>query len=123
MSHLVTDLPTVVTCDDHLLSELGVLLCWGGQLEPGVGVVAVLARWAEAGQIVDAEHAPHVAVAAVWAVTTEASIIPGAIPDLGFRIDVEKGTLFVVTRVESGVEVTLRHLAHVILVKEFALIT
>ena len=97
----MSDLPAVVTRDDHLLPELGVLLRGGGKLEPGVGVVAVLAYGAEASQVVDAEHAPHVAVAAVGAVTTEASIIPGTVPDLGLGVDVEEGTLFVVTRVES----------------------
>ena len=117
------DLPTVVTSDDHLLPELGVLFSGGGQLEPGMGVIAVLANWAEACQIVDAEHTPHVTVAAVRAVTTEASIIPGTVPNLGLGVNVKEGTFFVVTRVESRVEVTLRHLAHVILVQELALIT
>ena len=119
----MADLAAVVTCDDHLLPELGVLLCGGGQLEPGVGVVAFLAGRTEAGQVVDAEHAPHVAVAAVGAVPAEASVIPGTVPDLGLGVDVEEGTFFVVTRVESGVEVTLRHLTHVVLVKELALVT
>ena len=97
----MSNLPAIVTCDDHLLPELGVLLCGGGQLEPGVGVVAFLAGRAEAGQVVDAEHAPHVTVAAVRAVTTEASIIPGTVPNLGLGVNVKEGTFFVVTRVKS----------------------
>ena len=117
------DLAAVVTCDDHLLPELGVLLSGGGQLEPGVGVIAILASWAEAGQVVDTEHAPHLTVAAVRTVTTEASIIPGTVPNLGLGVNVKEGTFFVVTRVESRVEVTLGHLTHVILVQELALIT
>ena len=123
MPHLVTDLPAVVTCDDHLLPELGVLLSGGGQLEPGVGVIAVLASWAEAGQIVDAEHAPHVAVAAVGAVAAEPAVVPRTVPHLGLGVDVEEGALLVVTSVEPRVEVALRHLAHVVLVKKLALVT
>ena len=123
VTHLVSDLAAVVTGDDHLLAELGVLLRGGGQLEPRVGVIAVLAGGTEAGQVVDAEHSPHVTVAAVGAMAAKASIIPGTVPDLGLGVNVEEGTLFVVTSIKPGVEVTLRHLAHVILVKELALIT
>ena len=105
-----------MTRDDDFLPELGVLLGGGGKLEPGVGVGAVLAGGAEAGQVVDAEDAADVAVAAVGAVAAEPAVIPGAVPHLGLGVDVEEGALFVVTRVESGVEVAFRHLAHVILV-------
>ena len=112
-----------MTRDDDFLPELGVLLGGGGKLEPGVGVGAVLAGGAEAGKVVDAENAADVAVAAVGAVAAEPAVIPGAVPHLGLGVDVEEGALFVVTRVESGVEVAFRHLAHVILVQELTLIT
>ena len=105
-----------MTRDDDFLPELGVLLGGGGKLEPGVGVGAVLAGGAEAGQVVDAEDAADVAVAAVGAVPTEAAVVPGTVPHLGLGVDVEEGTLFVVAGVEAGVEIALRHFTHVVLV-------
>ena len=72
--------------------------------------------WTEAGQPVDAENSPDVTVSTVGAVTTEASVIPGTVPDLGLGVDVEEGTLFVVAGVEAGGEIALRHFTHVVLV-------
>ena len=51
---------TVVASDEDLLSQLGLQLSGRGQLEPGVRVRAVGAGWAEAGEVVDAQHATHV---------------------------------------------------------------
>ena len=81
------------------------------------------ANWTESGQPVDAENSPDVTVATVGAVTAEASVVPGTVADLGFRINVEEWTLLVVAGVEPGVEVALRHLAHVVLVEELALVS
>ena len=78
---------------------------------------------AEAGQPVDAENSPDVTVSTVGAVTAEPTVIPGTVSDLGFRVDVEEWTLLVVAGVEPGVEVALRHLAHVVLVEELALVS
>jgi len=61
-------------------------------------------------------------VPAVWTMPAETSIIPGTVPDLSLWIYVQEGTLFVVAGIESGVEIALRHLGHVILVEELALI-
>ena len=80
------------------------------------------ADWTEAGQPVDAENPPDVTVPTVGAVTTEASVVPGTVSDLGFRINMQERTLLVVTGVEPGVEVALRHLTHVVLVQELALV-
>ena len=81
------------------------------------------ADWTEAGQPVDAKNSPDVTVATVGAVTAEASVVPGTVAHLGFRINMEEWTLFVVTGVEPGVEVALRHLTHVVFVKELALVS
>ena len=78
---------------------------------------------AEAGQPVDAENSPDVTVSTVGAVTAEPTVIPGTVSDLGFRVDVEEWTLLVVAGVEPGVEVALRHLTHVVLVQELALVS
>ena len=81
------------------------------------------ADWTEAGKPVDAENSPDVTVATVGAVTAEASVVPGTVAHLGFRINVEEWTLLVVTGVEPGVEVALRHLTHVVFVEELALVS
>ena len=81
------------------------------------------ADWTEAGQPVDTENSPDVTVPTVGAVTAEASVVPGTVSDLGFRINMEERTLLVVAGVEPGVEVALRHLAHVVFVQELALVS
>ena len=78
--------------------------------------------WTEAGQPVDTENSPDVTVPTVGAVTAEASVVPGTVSDLGFRINMEERTLLVVAGVEPGVEVALRHLTHVVFVEELALV-
>ena len=78
---------------------------------------------AEAGQPVDAENSPHVTMSTVGAVAAEAAVVPGTVSDLGLGVNVEEGTLLVVAGVEPGVEVALRHLAHVVLVEELALVS
>ena len=55
--------------------------------------------------------------------SAEPAVIPGTVSHLGLGVDVEEGTLFVVTSVESRVEITFWHLAHIVLVKKLALVT
>ena len=59
----------------------------------------------------------------VGSMSAEPAVIPGTVSHLGLGVDVEEGTLFVVTSVESRVEITFWHLAHIVLVKKLALIT
>ena len=73
-------------------------------------------------QPVDTENSPHVTVATVGAVSAEPAVIPRTVADLGLWVYVEEGTLLVVAGVKSGVEVTLRHLTHVVLVEELTLV-
>lgn len=61
-------------------------------------------------------------VPAVGTVAAEASLVPRTILHLALRVDVQKGTLFVVAGVEPRVEVALGHLGHVVLVQELALV-
>lgn len=61
-------------------------------------------------------------MSAVGTVPAEPSVVPGTVFDFALGVDVQKGTLLVVAGVEAGVEVTLGHLGHVVLVQELALI-
>lgn len=47
-----------------------------GQLEARMHTLAIGSLGAEARHVVDAEDAPHVAVAAMWPVAAEASVVP-----------------------------------------------
>jgi len=122
VADLVPHLPAVVAGDDHLLPQLGVHVWRSRQFKPGVSIRTAGACRAEASQVVDAEHAPDMAVATVRTMATEATVIPGAVTDLGFWVNVEEGALFVMAGIESGVEIALGHLAHVVLVQELALV-
>lgn len=53
---------------------------------------------------------------------TEATIVPRAVLDFTFRVDVQKWTFLVMACIESRVEVALRHFGHVVFMQEFALI-
>jgi len=76
----------------------------------------------ESDEVIDAENSSRVPMPTVGTVPTETSIVPRAVFDLGRGIDVLKGTLFVKTRAELLVEVTLGHLRHVVLVEKLAVV-
>ena len=59
---------------------------------------------------------------AARSVPAESPVVPGTVPHFGLRVDVQEGALLVVAGVEPGVEVALRHLAHVVLVEELAVV-
>ncbi len=61
-------------------------------------------------------------MAAIGAVAAETPIVPRTVPDLGLWINVEKWALLVVAGIETRIEVALRHLGHVVLVEELALV-
>ena len=104
-----------MTCDDNFLAHLGILICGSWQLKLGMSIIALLTIGTEASQVVNTEHSPHMTVATVGTMATETSVIPGTVSYLGLRINVKERTFFVVTGIESGVEVALRHFAHIIL--------
>ena len=95
----MTGLAAIVAGDDDLLPELGVVLGGSGQLELGVGVLAVGALGTESGEVVHAEHSADVSVPAVGAVTAEPAVVPGTLADLRLGINVEERTFFVVAGV------------------------
>lgn len=59
---------------------------------------------------------------AMWSVPTEATLVPRAIFHFALWINVQERTLLVVAGIESRVEVTLRHLGHVVLMQKLTLI-
>lgn len=77
---------------------------------------------AKSAKILDTHHAPCVSIATEWAVPAKPSVIPGAISHFGFGIYMQKWAFLVTTCVETRVEIAFRHLRHVELVKEFALV-
>jgi len=68
---------------------------------PGMRIRTGGARRTESSQIVHAEHAAHVTMAAVGAVAAEPPVVPRTVPHLGLGVNVEEGTLFVVAGVEA----------------------
>ena len=62
-------------------------------------------------------------VTTIWSMTAKPTIIPWTISDFGFRINVQEWAFFIVAGVKSGVEVTLRHLGHVVFVEKLALVS
>lgn len=74
----------------------------------------------ETGEIVFTQNSSYVTMSASWAMPAEAAIIPRTILDLTFGIDVQEGALFFVAGVETRVEITFRHLRHVVFVEKLA---
>ena len=58
----------------------------------------------------------------LFTVSTEATVVPGAVLDLRLAVDVQELALFVAALAVLRVEVALGHLAHVVLVQELALV-
>lgn len=117
---LVARLGTVVTRDRVLLGLLAGIL--DGQVELGVHELTSRAVHAKSGYVIGAYHPPGVPVPAVGPVPAEPPVVPRAVFDLRLRVYVQEGALLVAARVEPGIEVALRHLAHVVLVQELALV-
>lgn len=117
---LVARLGTVVAGDRVLLGLLAGVL--DGQVEFGVHELAGRPVHAQPADVVGAYHPPGVPVPAVGPVPAEPAVVPRAVFDLRLRVDVQEGALFVAARVEPGIEVALRHLAHVVLMQELALV-
>lgn len=98
----------------HFFTQIG---CWR-KFKPRMHVLAGLPIRTEAGQIIFTQNSSNVPVSASRSVSAEASVVPRAVLDLAFWIDVQKCALLFMTSVESRVEVALRHLCHVVLVQE-----
>lgn len=93
-----------------------------GQLESRMHILAAGAVRTTARQVVGAEDAAHVPMAAVRSVPTEPPIVPRTVLDLALGVDVQEGALLVVARVEARIEITFGHFGHVVFVQELALV-
>ena len=90
---------------------------------PGMCLLARLSGRTEAGQVVYTEYSSHVPVPAIRSVPAEPPVIPRTVFYLRLRVNMEERALLVVTGIEPGVEIAFRHLGHIVLVKELALVT
>lgn len=77
----------------------------------------------QAGQIAETEDTTHVPIPTERTVTTESTIVPRTVADLGSGVDVQERTLLVVTGAEFGVEIALGHFGHIVLVQKLAVVT
>lgn len=116
---LVAKLSTVVTHWRSLRKFFTEISSWR-KLKPRMHVLTSLSIRTKASQIILAQNSSHVSVSAAGSMSAEAAIIPRAILDLALRIDVQKRALLLVTGIESGVEVALGHLSHIIFVQKLA---
>lgn len=107
----------------HDIRFLGLLIgILGGQLELWMHKLAVGSFRAESAEIIKAHDAARVPMPTIWTVPAKSSVVPRAIFDLGFGIDVKKRAFFVAARIEPRIEVALGHFGHVVFVQEFALV-
>lgn len=83
-------------------------------------VFARLPVGAEASEIIFAQNPPDVAMPAAGAVSAEASVVPRTILDLALGVYVQERALLLVAGVEARVEITFRHLRHVVFVQKLA---
>lgn len=132
-----SSVPSVVILRLHDSNDLGrpllLGLCWlrqwwllcgsHWQFKPGVHEFTGRSLWAESYEVIHTNDSPSVSVSAEGTMFAEASVIPGTVFDLRLRVDVQEGAFFVTAFPKFGVEVTLRHLGHVILVQELTLVS
>lgn len=71
-------------------------------------------------EIIFTQNSSHMTMTTRGAMTTKSSIVPGAVFDLRFWIDVEESALFFMACIKSRIEVALGHFCHVIFVQKFA---
>jgi len=122
VADLVTHLPTVVASDDHFLAHLWIHVRGSWQFKSRMCIWTRGSSRTEASQVVNAEDSSYVAVATIGTMAAEPSVVPRTVTNLGLWVYVEERALFVMTGIKPGVEVALRHLAHVVLVQELALV-
>lgn len=132
-----SSVPTVVILRLHDSNDLGcpllLCLCWlrqwwllcgsHWQFKPRVHEFTGRALWTESYQVIHTNDSPSVPMSAQGTVFAEASVIPGTVFDLRLRVNVQEWTFLITAFPKFGVEVTLRHLGHVILVQELALVS
>jgi hypothetical protein len=70
----------------------------------------------KASEIILAQYSSHMTMPASRPMSTKATIIPRTILDFAFWIDVQESTFFLVTSIESRVEIAFWHFGHIIFV-------